>query len=422
MGFASGSVSFRRLNVVASAKAAKELSGVSEELLDKIREHTLKDGGIGVPQELDYGWSGGRHLFDRNLSFEHNVFGDAVVFALRVDVNKAPGELLKAYQAIEEEALAAENPSGFLSKAQKKEAKESAKAKVEEELRDGRHRRSKLVPVMWDTSKAIVYSPATGKSLEMLREIFERSFGASLEPVSAGSAGMAYMDTLGRRRDYEDLKPTRFVLGPEGEGQVPEYPWVAKGPEPKEFLGNEFLLWLWKEAETHAGIIELTDRTDATVMIDRSLDLDCAYGQTGKDSLRGDGPTKMPEARDALRSGKLPRKAGMILDTSGEQYAFNFSAEGLAFGSAKLPEIQADNARQLVEERIEHIGTMCRAIDDLFAKFLKLRCSGAWSGWVTDCRKWINAGGATGGGGRRVEVEVYATNVKPASHEEPEVA
>jgi hypothetical protein len=33
-----------------------------------------------------------------------------------------------------------------------------------------------------------------------------------------------------------------------------------------------------------------------TIYIDRSLDLDCAYGQTGRDSLKGDGPSRMPEA------------------------------------------------------------------------------------------------------------------------------
>lgn len=387
MGFASGSVTFRRLLV----EGAREKHGPSEELLDKLREHALKDGRIGAPQEIEYGWNGGRHLFDAQFSFEHNVFGDAVLFALRIDTHKAPGELKKAYQAIEEEALAAENPSGFLSKQQRKEAKDAAKAKIEEELRDGRHRRSKLVPVMWDTARGVVYSPATGRSLEVLREIFERTFAASLEPLSAGAAALRHLEGLGRRRDYEDLKPTRFVLGPEGEGQVPEYPWVAKGPEPKEFLGNEFLMWLWKEAETNGGTIELGDKTDVTVMIDRTLDLDCAYGQTGKDALRGDGPTKMPEARDALKSGKLPRKAGMVLDAGGEQFAFTFGAEGLSFGSAKLPEIEADNVRQLIEERIEHLGTLCAAVDGMYAKFLKLRTSSGWSSWTNDCRKWVTA-------------------------------
>lgn len=407
MGFASGSVTFRRLVVISNQK---EAFGPSEELLDKLRAHAIKERDLGVPEEVEYGWSGGRHIFDVNFSFEHNVYGDAVMFALRIDTNKAPGDLKKAYQAMEEEALAAENPSGFLSKAQKKEAKESVKAKLEDELRDGRHRRSKLVPILWDTARNTVYSPATGASLEKLREIFERTFGAQLEPLGAGTIALRHLEPIGKRRDYEDLKPTRFVIGPEGEGQVPEYPWVAKGPEPKEFVGNEFLTWLWHEAETLGGIIPLSDQTDATVFFDRSLDLDCAYGQTGKDALRGDGPTRMPEARDGLRSGKLPRKAGMILDTAGVQFAFNFQAEGFAFNSLKLPEVEADTARELIEERIDHLVTICKAMDDLYYKFLKLRCSTAWAGRTTDVRKWI----ATPiKGGPKIEVEIHAAARRP---------
>lgn len=388
MGFASGSVSFRRLAVVSG-----ETFGPSEELLDLLRNNALKIGDIGVPQEIDYGWSGGRHLFDGTFSFEHNVFADFVLFALRIDTNKAPSELKRAYQALEEEAALAESPSGFLSKAQKKDIKDAVGRKLDDELRDGRHRRSKLVPVLWDTAKSIVYSPATGPSLEKLRELFERTFSAELLPLTAGQAALRHLEPLGKRRDYEDLKPTRFVLGPEGEGQPAEYPWVAKGPEPKEFLGNEFLLWLWQESESGNGTLELPDKTDASLMIDRTLDLDCAFGQSGRDSLRGDGPTRMPEARDALRSGKVPRKAGLILDTAGQQFALTFGAEGFAVTSAKLPDNPdanadtATNPRELLEVRFDQIQTLATTLDQLFAKFLKLRTSSTWESWCGNFRK-----------------------------------
>src|SRR6202042_3220368 len=116
--------------------------------------------------------------------------------------------------------------------------------------------------------------------------------------------------------------------------------------EPKDFLGNEFLLWLWHEADHKTGIIPTAEVGDVTIYIDRSLDLDCAYGQTGKDSLRGDGPSRMPEAKDAIKSGKLPRKAGICLHNRGQQYDFNFNAEAFAIGSGKLPDVEdADTPR-----------------------------------------------------------------------------
>ena len=385
MGFASGSVSFRRYFVVGKSPKA-----VDQGLLDKIAEHALKPGEFGVPEEEEYGWSGGRHVLDGQFSFEHNVYADALHFALRIDTNKVPGELKKAWSLMEEEAAASENPSGFISKNQKKDVKESIRQKIEEELRSGHFRRSKLVPLLWDLPSQTVYSPASGKSFEKLAEIFQRTFGLDLVPVSSGSLGLRVAEDRGKRRDYEDFRPTRFVPGPEGEGQHPEYPWVAKGPEPKDFLGNEFMLWLWHEADNRTGVISTENAGDVTIYIDKSLDLDCAYGQTGRDTLKGDGPSRMPEARDALRSGKLPRKAGMIIDAGRQQYTFTLNAEQLSFGGAKLPEVEeAENPRVLFEERVGLLRELCGAIDGLYESFLKVRGSSAWEGQVNGMRRWI---------------------------------
>ncbi|HSV16551.1 MAG TPA: hypothetical protein VLI90_19970, partial [Tepidisphaeraceae bacterium] len=244
MGFASGSVSFRRFAVVGKSPAT-----VDQDMLDKLAEHALRPQEVGVPEEIEYGWSGGRHVLDEQFSFEHNAFAEALFFGLRIDTNKVPGDLKRAYMIMEEDAVAAGNPSGFISKAQKKDVKDTIRQKVDDELRSGKFRRSKLLPLLWDLPSQTLYASATGKRFEMLAELFERTFGLSLIPLSAGSIALRLLEPRGRRRDYEDFRPTRFVYGPEGESQYPEYPWVMKGPEPKDFLGNEFLLWLWHEAD-----------------------------------------------------------------------------------------------------------------------------------------------------------------------------
>ena len=185
------------------------------------------------------------------------------------------------------------------------------------------------------------------------------------------------------------MRPTRFVVGPEGEGQVPDYPWVAKGAEPKDFLGNEYLLWLWHEAEARNGTID-TDHGAVTVFIDKSLDLDCAYGQTGKDSLRGDGPSRMPEARDALRTGKLPRKAGLILDVKKQQFNLTLGGDSLSVSGAKLPEVEdAESPRVLFEERVSLLRDLCKTLDGMYETFLKLRTTAGWEGQTSAIKRWI---------------------------------
>lgn len=385
MGFASGSVSFRRFAVIGNSPSAPD-----EALLERLSEHALRPGELGVPEEVEYGWSGGRHVLDGQFSFEHNVFAEAIHFALRIDTNKVPSELKKAWQLMEEEAAAASNPSGFISKNQKREVKDGLRRKIDDELRSGRFRRSKLVPLLWDLPRQMLYCPASGATFEKLAEIFERTLELKLQPLTSGSLALQVLEPAGRRREYEDFRPTRFVHGPGGESEYPDYPWVAKGPEPKDFLGNEFLLWLWHEADHRSGVIPTEAAGDVTLYIDRSLDLDCAYGQSGRDTLRGDGPSRMPEARDALRSGKLPRRAGLVLDASGQQYTLTLNAETLALSSAKLPEVEdAETPRVLFEERIALLRDLGKTVDGLYAAFLKHRASSSWEGQVSSIRKWI---------------------------------
>jgi hypothetical protein len=381
MGFSSGTISFRRFAVVGPAPAS-----VDQDLLDRLAEHAFRERDVGVPDEAEYGWSGGRHVLDASFSFENNVFNDALLFGLRVDTNRVPGELKKAYQFVEEESAAKQNPSGFISKLQKRDANDVVRRRVDEDLRSGRFRRSKLTPILWDLpSQTLLCNVASGPTQEKLLEIFERTFDLKLMPLSAGAVALRLLEPKGRRRDYEDARPTRFVRSAESESEHPEYPWVMKGPEPKDFLGNEFALWLWHQTESRGDALNGT-----TAMFDRFLDLDCAFGQTGRDLLRCDGVARMPEASDGLKSGKVPRRASLILEAGGQQFSFTLGAEGFAIGSLKLPDVEeADNPRVVFEERVGMLRDFCRAVDGLFEKFLKTRTSSAWEGQTNTIRKWI---------------------------------
>ena len=73
-------------------------------------------------------------------------------------------------------------------------------------------------------------------------------------------------------------------------------------------------------------------------MLAKTLTLDCPRGETGRDSLTDDAPTRLPEAFRALQSGKLPRKAGLILVRHGAQYELTLQAETLAVSGAAAPQ------------------------------------------------------------------------------------
>jgi hypothetical protein len=385
MGFSRGSMSFRRFAVVGSAPSIPD-----QPIIDKLAEHALRESDINTSAEVEAGWNGGRHILDANFGFENNVFAECLHVAMRVDTNKVPGELRKAYKLMEEEASASNNPSGFASKRQKQDAADTAARQIDQDMRSGKFRRSKLVPMLWDMPANIIYCNASTTAVEKLSELFERTFGLEIEPISAGSLASRLLQSLGKRRDYEDLRPTRFATLAGAESQAAEYPWVAKGAAAKDFLGNEFLLWLWHEADHRSGIVPADAAGEASVFIDRMLELDCSFGESGRDLLRGTGPTRMPEARDALRSGKVPRKAGIVLDASGMQFNFTLAAESFAISTAKLPDVpEADTPRVLFEERIALLREFSKTLDGLFTAFLKLRTTSNWESHANTIRRWI---------------------------------
>lgn len=364
-------------------------AAVTDEVIEKLAEHRIQEADGVVPDDESWGWCGGRHVLDAEFSHEANVFNDCVHVGLRIDSHKPPADLRQAYILLEEQAAASD---GFISKAQKRDARDAAMRKLDDEKRSGRFRRSKLAPILWDIGGSTVYGPTSIGVQEKLFELFDRTFGLSLVPLTAGSLALRRLEGTGRRRDYEDARPTRFVVGPQGESHAAEYPWVAKGPQAKDFFGNEFLTWLWFMAETNAGGVDVGRGGSVDIHIDKMLDLDCVFGVGGRDTLKGDGPTHMPEARHALRTGKVPRKMSLVLDAGGP-FGLTLSGESLAISGLRLPDIdEAENPRTLFEERIHLLRDFGGTLDGLFDAFLAVRAGGKWSTITSQVREWIARG------------------------------
>jgi hypothetical protein len=381
--FASGSISFARFAVVGEGP-----SSADDALLEKLAANQVDDEGLA--EEEAVGWCGGRHLLDDTFSFETNVYADCVHVGMRVDTNKPPGDLRKAYAEIE---LQASTPvGGFVSKAAKKDAREAADRRLDEEARSGRFRRSKMTPILWDVEESVLYGPSSASQQTKLYELFDRTFGLTLIPLTAGELALRKLEKIGHRRDYEDARPTAFATSARGTGDAAEYPWVAKGGGTKDFFGNEFLTWLWWSAEHDGGGIEAGDDV-VTVMIDKAVDLDCVFGLTGRGTLRGDGPGRMPEAKKMLAVGKCPRKLGLLLD-AGSPFGLTLAGETLATSGLVLPDPEdADSPRVLFEERIGLLRDYVRVIDTLYESFLRMRAGDTWPPTVRKIRDWVKKAG-----------------------------
>src|SRR5690606_35532297 len=98
--------------------------------------------------------------------------------AVRIDTHKVPAEVRHAYRLQNELAAAQMNPSGFATKAQKREAKELAGRQIHEDLAAGKFRSSKSVPLLWDLGAGVLYCGATGNTVhEQVSRLMREAFG-----------------------------------------------------------------------------------------------------------------------------------------------------------------------------------------------------------------------------------------------------
>ena len=269
-----------------------------------------------------------------------------------------------------------------------------------------------MIPLLWDLRSGTLLCGSSGNTvIEHLVRQMRQAFAVELDYLSAGTLAADLIKQEGRSRDYEDLHPSAFTDPPadtagveaddeDGPGQtaVPAVPWVARAVDLKDFLGNEFLMWLWWTVETRGGNVAVgqagrdDDGERVSVAIDKALDMDCAWERTGKQTLRGENPTRLPEAADALATGKWVRKAGLIVADAEHQWELTLQGDTMTVGAASLPEDEAGEAstpREAVERRLALILELASVLDRLYGAFLGRRASGPWSTDRQAMRKWI---------------------------------
>ena len=405
MPFLSGRASYARLRVSGDAPAM-----VDDAFLGILKDHLFRESPaprVGTPE---VGFCTGIHLYDTQFTYEKNGYGPVAHFAMRFDQHQVPPDVKKALRLQNEQAAISASPTGFTSKADKADAKDAAKREIEEGLVGGKYRRSKMIPLLWDLEKQLMYCAASSTVVvEELAKLMRDSFGVKLQPLSAGSRAAEMMSEAGGSvRTFDDLRPSPFTPppadprpeddGPQQDNSIPGVPWVAKASDLRDFLGNEFLMWmLWKSQEGEIATPEQYAIGRVNVTPWKSLDLDCAWAVTGKTTLRqggtgdeGGSPLGAPECGKALATGKWPRKMGMMLSNDENAFELTLQGDQMNISACKLPEIdEVDSERELADARILLLRELDRTLDAAYAAFLKQRVSLSWNLEREKISKWL---------------------------------
>jgi hypothetical protein len=382
MGFFNGRVTFARYHV--SGRAPGQFG---PETLDKLAENQIGKQKVSSADGVEVGWIAGDHILDTRFDLAKNIVNDTLQFAMRVDMQKLPADLLRAYMQVELEGLAASNPSGLPSARQKREARANARERLENEAKDGRFLRRKAIPVLWDRlSNELLVGSTSITAIDRLLELFQKTFDRKLTPLNAGQQAFRLAEAHQQTRNVDDANPANFVPGVTPN----EVAWLADEAS-RDFLGNEFLLWLWYVLDAHSDSIELADKSEVTVMLARTLALECPRGQTGRESIQSDGPSRLPEARRAIQAGKLPRKAGLTVVRHDKQYELTLHAESLAVASAKMPPPEGEEERARLDERVTILRELIETLDLLYDVFCRMRISSDWSTELGKVQKWLQS-------------------------------
>jgi len=148
-----------------------------------------------------------------------------------------------------------------------------------------------------------------------------------------------------------------------------------------EFLGKEFLTWLWFKSETNNGLFDLEELGTAELLLDGRITLQ-SNGGTGVETITcvGQGPCPR-EARVALTENKMVTQVTLSLSSGDNEWTFSLDSAWMNFRSLKPPKTmrdRADDPEGLFYERVFLLEQPARVIDILFSTFIRLRTSPEW--------------------------------------------
>ena len=106
---------------------------------------------------------------------------------------------------------------------------------------------------------------------------------------------------------------------------------------------------------------------------------------------------RLPEAARAIRIGKLPRIAGLILPRHGEQYELTLQAETFTISGARIRIEDAQEAADgqgILERRIESVRGLHETVALLFRACCEQRISKNWPGELEHMRRGLKTNAA----------------------------
>lgn len=364
---------FRRSGGAVALTFSKSIPTKAGALVEKLEPHRFQGIEGAEHEAVSCGWAtpadpSGQHFDPAAIDVE-----GALWLVMRIDAKKVPTAIVANHTATAEASMG--RP---LSRSERRELRQDLEPKLLAKTLPS----TKSVDVlMFPGDRLLLLFTTSNAALESFVKLWRDTFGdpvVVMFPVDLARHAVAPVRALGALLD--DLTPTKLPV----KGQR------SLGLEPvEEFLGAEFLLWLWFRAEEHDGSLELKKpKGQAGVIVTDLVELAPNDSELTVTTLRGGLPTRTPEATSCLRRGYRPARLRLFIGFGSASWEVTVDAERFAFSGTVLPEEDDDlTGEERSAHRVEAWHDLFAVFSGVFGEFLAVRLSP--DGWERESSELI---------------------------------
>ena len=163
-----------------------------------------------------------------------------------------------------------------------------------------------------------------------------------------------------------------------------------------QFLGNEFLTWLWFSMEKDRDRLITPDKEPFSIDIGNRIVLENRTGDAVESILIKGDDAGLEEGFLSLKKGALVTELNLIYKVGNQEWKFNIKGESLSFSGLKHPDTgvveSGDQVEGLVIEKLFLYEKVSHIIDYLFKIFIDIRLKTSWKkNFIPAIDKWINS-------------------------------
>jgi hypothetical protein len=163
-----------------------------------------------------------------------------------------------------------------------------------------------------------------------------------------------------------------------------------------QFLGEEFLTWLWYVIEKDQNLVKNFDNDFVALEIGNRIVFENRKKESGERiTIKGDGAS-LEEGILTLKKGALVTELNVIYKSAELSWQFTLKGESLNVSSFNLPNtglIESDeDIEGFVLEKIFLYDKILKILENIFIHFIKLRLSNNWQNkMVPKIKDWIKS-------------------------------